>query len=508
MYFWGMFVRKKKNKSGSISVQIIDKSSGKYSVIKTIGSSKDSIEVNRLYNRALEEIPRFFNQLTLSIFDDSFSYPIEELNNDNIRVIGPEQILGKIFDKIGFNQIPEDLFRDLVISRITNPGSKLKLVEYLRENKGIDISVYSIYRYLDKISSCYKAQVEQICFSHTKRILDNVISVVFYDLTTIYFESSESDDFRIPGFSKDGKHQHPQIYLGLLVGQFGYPLGYDIFEGNIFEGHTLIPFLEHFQKKFDLSKPIIIADAGLLSNENISALQTQGYKYILGARIKNESERIKKQILSLSLSDGKTTKIDRNEGSRLIISYSGKRAKRDEANRKRGLQKLEKNLRAGKLTKSQINNRGYNKYLKLTGEINIEIDYDKFKKDSSWDGLKGYITNSVLPEQQVIDNYNQLWQIEKAFRISKTDLQIRPIYHRLKDRIETHICISFVAYSIYKEFERILKEKASDITINKAIESIKKMYEISVPISSNRTKTIRLKFNEIQEKIFSIVNIN
>jgi transposase len=168
------------------------------------------------------------------------------------------------------------LFRDLVISRITHPGSKLKVAEYLRENKGQEISVYSIYRYMDKISNMYKEQVEQISFNHTKRVLKNKISIVFYDMTTIYFESSEEDDLRVRGYSKDGKHHLPQIYIGLLVGVKGYPIGYDIFEGNIFEGHTLIPVLEHFQEKFKLSKPVVIADAGLLSKENIAGLKEFG----------------------------------------------------------------------------------------------------------------------------------------------------------------------------------------------------------------------------------------
>ncbi|MBA7543763.1 IS1634 family transposase ISCsa8 [subsurface metagenome] len=165
----------------------------------------------------------------------------------------------------------------MVISRITHAGSKLKLAKFLQENKGKEITVYSIYRYLDKISTRYKEQVEQISFNHTKRMLENKISIVFYDMTTIYFESSEEDDFRIKGFSKDGKHQHPQIYPGLLVGINGYPIGYDIFEGNTFEGHTLIPVLEHFQEKFELSKPIVIADAGLLSKDNIGKLKEKGY---------------------------------------------------------------------------------------------------------------------------------------------------------------------------------------------------------------------------------------
>jgi len=503
-----MFVRKKKNRSGSVSIQIIDKSYGDYRVIKTIGASKDKDEIERLYRTAIEEIPKMFNQLILSLFEQEKQqkgHLVEDLINDDIRVIGPELIFGRIFDKIGFNQVPGELFRDLVISRITHPGSKLKLAEYLRENKSKEISVYRIYRYLDKISTRYKEQVEQISFNHTKKLLENKISIVFYDMTTIYFESSEEDDLRIKGFSKDGKHHLPQIFLGLLVGINGYPIGYDIFKGNTFEGHTLIPILEHFQVKFELSKPIVIADAGLLSKENIAKLKEQGYQFILGGRIKNEAEALKKEIIDLDLSDNQSSEFTRADSSRLIVSYSSKRAKKDESNRERGLKRLEKNLKAGKLTKSQINNRGYNKYLKLIGEITIEIDYDKFQADCKWDGLKGYITNTDLSQKEVIDNYNQLWQIEKAFRISKTDLQIRPVSHRLPNRIATHICISFVAYTIYKEFERILFLKAPELSINKAIEATRKMYQVVIEQPDNTRKTIEIKKNKIQQKIISII---
>jgi transposase len=310
---------------------------------------------------------------------------------------------------------------------------------------------------------------------------------------------------RVRGFSKDGKHQLPQIYLGLLVGVKGYPIGYDIFEGNIFEGHTLIPVLKHFQEKFELSKPVVIADAGLLSKENIAGLKEKGYQYILGAKPKNEADELKGQITDLGLEDEQTTEFVRDDSSRLIISYSSKRARKDEANRERGLKRLEKNLKAGKLTKGQINNRGYNKYLRLTGDITVDIDYDKYYADGKWDGLKGYITNTDLPHKEVINNYNQLWLIEKAFRIAKSDLKIRPVYHRLPDRIATHICISFVAYTIYKEMERLLYLKAPEISIKKAIEVTKKMYEVTVEQPDKSKKIIELKKNPIQQRIISII---
>ena len=172
--------------------------------------------------------------------------------------------------------------------------------------------------------------------------------------------------------------------------------------------------------------------------------------------------------------------------------YKEERAHKDAYNRKRGLEKLEKNLKSGKLTKKQINNKGYNKYLKMEGDINVVIDYQKYQDDAKWDGLKGYITNTELSKENVIEKYNQLWAIEKTFRISKSDLQIRPIYHRLRPRIEAHICISFVACKIYKELERLLKEKKSALSPEKAIDILKTIYQVSIQTPYSLTKHRRL----------------
>jgi transposase len=440
-----MFIRKKPNKSGSFSIQIISKIKGINKVVKTIGSSRTQEGIDLLLNQASQELNDIQKQTSLFLSQDDSTIEsfLSTLNNTNVSVIGPELIFGKIYDKIGFNAINEDLFRHLVISRLTFPLSKLKTIDYLYRYQGTSLNIDSIYRFMDKLNDSLKGQVEQISYKHTLELLNNEISIVFYDMTTLYFEASDEDDLRKTGFSKDGKHQNPQIFLGLLVGLGGYAIGYDIFEGNIYEGHTLIPTLEKLSKKFNLTKPVVVADAGLLSTENIKLLEKSGYKYILGARIKNESNKIKQQILRSPLKNDEYRTIKKDTGQRLIITYSDKRAAKDGHNRKRGLQRIEKRATSGRLTKSNINNRGYNKYLKMEGEIKIAIDYDKFKEDKKWDGIKGYITNSKLGPKKIIDNYKNLWHIEKAFRMSKTDLKIRPIYHRIKKRIEAHICISF-----------------------------------------------------------------
>ena len=507
--FFIMFIRKVKNRSGSQSVQVIQKVRGNYKVVKTIGCATTQHEIEKLEQLAREEMERLSgNQLKLFGYesDEIIEQAFSLLDNSNIRTVGPELIFGKIYDYIGFNAVGEELFRHLVIARLAFPLSKLKTVDYLYRYQGKSIEIDTVYRFLDKLSDKLKPQVEQIAFFHTLQILGGKVSVVFYDLTTLYFEAGDEDDLRKIGFSKDGKHQCPQIYLGLLVGLGGYAIGYNIFEGNISEGHTLIPFLEEMSRKFNLDKPIVVADAGLLSKANINALEANGYEYILGARVKNESERVKGKILATEFSDGMTVSMKKSGNTRLVVNYSACRAKKDAYNRKRGLARLEKQIKSGKLTKSNINNRGYNKYLKLSGDITIEIDYEKYDNDGRWDGIKGYLTNTKLSDKEVMENYRNLWQIEKAFRISKTDLRIRPIYHRIRNRIEAHICIAFTAYCILKELERVLYEEKSAISLKRATELTQNMYQITYTLpESKQTKSKLLNMDEEQAELYRIV---
>lgn len=493
-----------------ISVQIIDKSSGRYEVYRTVGSSENAQEIDRLYKEGKKEIEQITGQGRLSFDKDKEQEFLDVFYNsiEDLRLVGPELLLGKLFDEIGFNKIEDELFRELVITRLIYPVSKLKTTDYLYKYKGISYDVAGIYRYLDKLHRGQIEQVQQISYNHTLKITDQSLSIVFYDVTTLYFEAAQEDDFRQNGFSKDGKHSQPQIVLGLLVSAGGYPLTYQAFEGSKFEGHTLLPVIKAFNEKYKLEQVIVVADAGLLSDKNIKALEEHQYQYILGARIKNETQEVQKELLSLKLSDGESKTIAKSETVNLIISYSESRAKNDQHNRKRGMQKLEKLLAKGKLTKGHINNKGYNKYLKLTGEVNITIDYDKFKHDVKWDGLKGYLTNTTLTKEEVIHQYKQLWFIEKTFRISKSDLKIRPVYHHLKRRIEAHICIAFAACKIYKELERQLNLLKADLSPEKAIDILKTIYALTARSPYSDTKHIRLILkNEEQIQLLDLFKI-
>jgi len=491
-------------------VQIIDKSDG-YHVFKTVGSSSDAEEINRLVKKA-EHILYTHNgeQIVLPLEtkeDRVVKAFLGRLSNAQIHTMGPELILGTLFDRLGFNVIKEELFRHIVVARLAYPVSKIKTIDYLYRYQGITIEKDFIYRFLDKLNDRYKDIVERVAFEYTKNVL-GTITVAFYDMTTLYFESEDEDDLRKIGFSKDGKFQNPQIMLGLLVGENGFPIGYDIFEGNTFEGHTLLPVIEKMCQKYAFGKPVIVADAALLSKENIKCLANEGYQFILGARIKNESVELKKQILAKAkdISDQEGFDITRKDGTRLIITFSKQRYKKDAHNRERGIAKLRQRIKSGRLTKDSINNRGYNKFLILDGDVTVAIDEERIKEDGFWDGLKGFITNTTLPIETVVSNYRHLWQIEKAFRISKTDLRIRPVYHYRKKRIEAHICIAFVAYTIYKELERLLQQRKITFSPKRAVELTHTMYQLEYELSESAPRErLLLKMDQEQQELYNAV---
>ena len=210
----------------------------------------------------------------------------------------------------------------------------------------------------------------------------------------------------------------------------------------------------------------MVADSGLMNSANIAELEHEGYKYIIGARIKNEPEDIRRQILSLGKVSGRMHEIDKGRGRRLLIGYSDDRARKDAHNRDKGVKKLEKKFRTGQLTKENINRRGYNKFLDMTGNTRIEINRDRIIQDAQWDGLKGYLTNTDIPTDEVFTAYHNLWNVEKAFRIAKSKIEIRPMFHFTRRRIEAHICICFVALKLYKELERLLKRANIGMSID------------------------------------------
>lgn len=506
-----MFVRKKKNKSGVVSIQVIDKSSGRYRVIKTIGSSSDPKLIDSLFKQGKEWIDTYRGQFDIfktTKKEDEEKQMIEHLigNIEKVLLNGTQIILDKIYRSIGFDKINDDILKSLVIARLSQPMSKSATVDYLKAYFDEDIHYQKIYRYMDQLDDKEQERIQKVSVEHTRKILGGEIGLVFYDVTTLYFDSQKADELREKGFSKDGKHSRVQVVLGLLVSKGGYPLSYSLFNGSQYEGYTMLPVVEDFIQRFKLKDFVVVADSGLMNKTNIELLEEAGYKYIIGARIKSEGKQIREWILSLEKLEGVFYETKKQNG-RLIIGYSTRRAKMDAHNREKGLRRLKKSFKSGKITKDNINKRGYNKFLEITKDVEVSINEQKIKEDKKWDGLKGYFTNTILPAKEVYGQYNNLWVIERAFRVTKGTIELRPMFHFTPKRIQAHVAICFVAFKVYKELERILKMKDIDISADKALSIAKTITTIKVKLPlSGDTYTQTLLITEKQKSIAELIN--
>ena len=527
-----MFVEKKLNKSGSTSVRIMRKVHGKRKCVKVMGCSSDAEEIGLLIKRGNRWIEEHQRGVPLFEFDDeavAYDKVLASLRQSQLRLVGPELVYGTLFDRIGYDRVKtanNALFRALVVTRLYHPGSKLRTAEYMERFMHQSYSSDAIYRFLDELCTRGKTaeqvreatddgvgvkwQVEQVAFEHTKAVMGGQVTVAFYDTSTLYFESQE-DDVRVPGYSKDGKNENPQVVLGLLVGTGGNPIGYELHKGNQYEGSTLLPIVKKLEKRFNLSHPVIIADSGLLSAKNIEQLEEDGYEYIVGARVRSMSKADKEAVLKLGLKDGELISLTIKD-RRHVISMSDKRAKKDARDREKGIKRLEKRFANGKITKASVNNRGYNRFLTLQGETTVTIDLDKIAEDARLDGLKGYVTNSKITDKEIVENYRNLSFIERAFRMNKTDLAIRPIYHRLFNRIEAHVCICFTAYTILLELERTLaktadkKNKKAGITIYRAKFLAESLYEIEYVNPYNGKKMSVMLRTDYDEEVMKLLD--
>ena len=510
-----MFVRKKKYPSGNIGVIVVEKINGRMKELTTIGIAKEASEIESLVSRGYEWISKEESRRhpRLDLFGEEREACDRERDEvrrvlsqvSNILLNGCDLILDRIFDRVGFNIIEDEVFRKLVKARLACPTSKTATVEYLKNHFDDDVDLSKIYRYLDKLSDHQHEIVQDISVHHTARLMGGKIGVLFYDVTTLYFEVDREDELRKPGFSKEGRHSNPQIILGLLVSLGGYPLAYCIHEGNKYEGHTMLPVVNEFVHKYGLEDFVVVADSGLMNSANIAELEAQEHKYIIGAKIKNESVEVKEWILRQPKRDRRMVEYDKGGGRRLPVGYTDKRARKDAYNRDKGIRRLEKAYRRGSLTKDNINKRGYNKFLSMDGNIKVAINYGAIDDDDKWDGLKGYLTNTDIPTEQVYSAYHNLWQVERAFRIVKSNIEIQPMFHFTRRRIEAHVCICFVALKVYKELERMLKISGIGMSVDKVMALAKTVTTIQITLPLNKevfTKTMLMARHQKIAKLF------
>ncbi|MDR0794994.1 MAG: hypothetical protein LBE79_02925 [Tannerella sp.] len=481
-----MYVRKKKNKSGTTSVYVVDQNRGIYTLTKSFGVGSTQAEVELLEQRANQYV-REATGKSLSLFEqETDSFPndfISTLSDKQLQEVAPELFYGRIYDKIGYGRLQNEMFRLLVITRLLSPDNKLKTIDYLQRYIGANYGVNSIYRFLDNL--CYrkkekrivsgkdiKRKVEEIAFAYTQKTLHRRIEKVFCHLMPLHFDAGKEVGFRKSVSSKSKPNAMSQLYLGILTTSDGYPIGFELFDESLLQNHSFMPAIQQLCKRFDLSDPVIVFDTIQLSKNNFNISDHGHSEYISETDPKNEIADIRRNILDLRLKEGNAAVIQRDKDCRLIISKSAQLAAIDRLKRERGLLRLQKKIEGGKATPANINHRGFNKYLKLKGKTKVAIDREKCKADAAWDGIKGYITNTMCHQDEIIEGANLFRFINQSFYMNRQDLSFRPVYHPIQNRIEAQTCIYFVAYVIMVELERLLNLSGSDFTLKQAQEMI------------------------------------
>ena len=481
------------------AIQVVSYKNGKRFVVHHVGSGHTDEELDVLLDTGREWIAQQSGQL--SFFE-------EEKENDNVLILDHCEYLGvyytflynilhSIHRHIGYSNLCTSLLTDLVIMRIFEPASKLRSIELLETYFDIRHRRQAYYEAAPKwLSLKEKIEKQTVCFAQKEFHFD--YSLLFYDVTTLYFETFEADQLRKPGFSKDGKSSQPQILVALMVSPEGFPLAYEVYSGNTFEGHTLIPTIQSFIQKHQIKHFTVVADAAMISADNIQALKQADIRYIVGARLGNLSAETLKQIDQLlHRKDGNIIRLTTDNGF-LICSYSQARYRKDKY-------EMEKQIeRAKDLVKHPSKNKKA-KFIK-SHIANPELNSELITKTQMLLGIKGYYTDleeKVSTNTTIIERYHDLYKIEQAFRISKHDLQARPVFHFKEEPIKLHLLICFMALVISKYIELTTKTSLRYfLTECKKITDAHIYYKLK-----KKTITMRRNLTPAVKKLISSLNL-
>jgi len=513
LYSSRMFIREKKfaNQTKS-SIQIVENQrighTTKQRVIRHVGTAhtpdeiqqlklialvlKDEFENKRITSHGKKSHPHFAASVgDLGVTATNDLVDISKIREIARRTLGIHDVYGYLYDRLGFGNLfsrPKQreesarLLREIVLARIAHPVSKRASVAMLDENFGVSLDLDHVYQMMDKMDDHFIERLQLRTQTETLKLTGEKLSVLFYDATTLYFESFSEDELKQNGYSKDLKFNQPQVLLALFVTEGGLPIGYELFPGATFEGHTLVTVLEKLKSRYQLKDIVFVADRGLFSEDNLKLLEEKKLKYIVGARIKNMSKKLTDDILNadnykpielshhqLKKSEGKIQQrvaiFDYTETRKLVVHYSSKRAFKDAADRDKSIEKLRKKLKKSKDPKSLLSSYGYKKFLDIKGKAEIIVNEDKIKEASVWDGLVGLVTNyHDANAEQLFRYYRGLWQIEESFRINKHDLKMRPIYHWSPHRVKAHIAICFMSFVCVRHLEYLVATQIAKLS--------------------------------------------
>ncbi len=429
--------------SGKKAIQVVSKHYGKVKVHKHIGSYATDEEKILLLSQA----ETFIRQGQTNLFESLATFrPIDIAVSEN-RPLFIYQLLSTIYDKLGLNSFPDTLIKDLIIARVYQPASKLETSDILSDLFGKEYAIKTVYRHVKKgLEKGMKESFQKSLIQFARSGLGDTLKLVFYDVTTLYFESIVKTELKEFGFSKDHKSQETQVVVGLVVNNLGFPLYFDVFSGKTFEGNTFVPIVKNIQKLLGSGELIVVADAAMISVDNIQKLESEHIGFIVGARLSNLPANIIDLIFTQLKKQGGEMITTTYRDQRLICHYSAKRAAKDKSDRTKQIERVKNAIGSP----SRITSRY--RFMKADKD-KYALNTAVIEKAEKLEGIKGYLTNTTLSEQTIIDRYHDLWRVEKAFRITKTDLEARPIFHRLDETIKAHLVIVFAGLAITRYLE-------------------------------------------------------
>jgi hypothetical protein len=537
------YVRKVRAASGAVAVQVVRKHRGQRTILAHVGSAHTDAQLGILLEQARGIAAQDQGSFDIEVparaarVDDVADWrtgtltlpagvpkgepaPAGRTTATCSRLL--YDTLGAVYDALGFGAVEDTVFRDLVIARLVEPTSKADAARVLTDLGADTVSYKTIQRHLATINTGkYRDAVAAQCFTHAAD--RGGLSLLLYDVTTLYFEAENEDDLRKVGYSKE-RRVDPQIVVGLLVDRTGFPLEIGCFEGNTAETTTLVPVITAFAARHALGDTpmVIAADAGMLSASNLSALDAAGMGFIVGSR------SVKAPIDLASyfhwngdvFTDGQIidTVTPRNaryavndtalraepvwdpdqhaQAWRAVWAYSAKRARRDQKTlyaqetRARAVINGDRAAKSTRFVKTHAGDR--------------VLDEASLARAQSLVGLKGYVTNipkSVIPAGEVIAKYHDLWHVERSFRMSKNDLRARPMFHRTRDAIEAHLTIVFTALAVAHNVQ-----ERSGLAIAKVIKQLRPLRSATIAING-ATETFPPQIPAEQRKILDSLDI-
>ena len=485
-------------------MQIVEKIRGQRKILEHIGSAHTESELAALIAVARGKIHAGQQPLDLGLEPEA---QVRSGGEAVVRRHSSEllwQTLTSTFDALGFNAVADETFKTLVCARLVEPTSKLDTPRVL-DDIGVDAPhLSSIKRALARcVERDYRTMLATACWEHVTAAGGPGAALVLYDLTTLYFEAEKEDGLRKVGMSKE-RRVDPQITVGLLVARDGFPLDIHVFEGNKAETKTLIPVITAFQQRHQVSDMVVVADAGMLSAANLNALEDAGLSFIVASRTSKAPKELEDHFgrRGNAISDGEVVELTRPMGQgrerrdrRVVWHYKWQRAQRDRRTLNAQIDRAQRVADRAEPLKKQ-------RFVKVTGQT-VALDEASIERARQSAGYKGYVTNidpKIMDGHAVVAAYHDLWKVEQSFRMAKSDLKARPIFHRTRDSIEAHLTIVFAALAIARHLQN-----CTGMSIKKIVRILRRIHTVVIDVDGHEL-TARTPLDDDAQAITSVIS--